>query len=287
MKRRSGIPREVGCASLAAVLSGCVLASGGGQATDASPVAPLVVGRGGSPTAESQGQGWLRVEVRWPRRDLPGFRAQAIPLRTRSIRLTTLDANATVADQRLLVRSAGSTLTSGATLLLEAGAGYSIKAEAFEEADPAVGAEPIAAGTAANVQIQKSKTTAVPITLTAAHAPAIQNLSVASGPYGLAIALTGTNFGWTKDLPFEVRFGGLLAAATRDSDTQIRTVVPLGAPSGNVTVTVDGITSSSVAMFQITEGLDASIVDRMDLPHGLDVDLQSTTTDQGIEVTLE
>lgn len=229
------------------------------------------------------------MQIRWPDRDLPGFAAQAIPLRTRSIRLTTQDPQSVIADLRLLIREGGSTATASTTMELQAGSSYGVTAEAFEEAAPADDSVPIAQATAANVPIRKSKLTRVPLTLTAAYAPAITSLSVTEGPYGTTVDVLGANFGATPGFPFAVTFGGAVATeAARSGDDKIAAKVPVGAVSGNVVVHVDGVPSTSVALFTITQGLDATLMHVADTygPNGLDVSVSSVTTEQGIEVAI-
>ena len=77
----------------------------------------------------------------------------------------------------------------------------------------------------------------------AAPAPLLSSLSPANGPMGTGVVLTGTNFtGVTA-----VSFNGTAAPFTVNSATQITATVPVGATSGNVTVTTPGGTSNGLA----------------------------------------
>jgi hypothetical protein len=235
-----------------------------------------------------EGSGWLRVRVRWPERSLPGFNAQAIPGRTRAIRLTTLDAGRQVADLRTLVRSADLSGESTASLRLAAGAGYAITAEAFEQAEPADDATPIAAGSAVNLTIRASTILAVPLTLTAAGAPSISSLSVTAGPHDTPLTIVGRHFGATPGLPWHVTIGGMRVPAIRRDDTRIEARVPEGARGGQVVVWVDEVPSTTVARFTVTQGLGVEVVSDEDMAadHGLTVDLDEALPG-GLELWLD
>jgi len=77
-------------------------------------------------------------------------------------------------------------------------------------------------------------------------APSITTLSPTSGAVGTAVTITGTNFGATQGSS-TVSFNGTLAVPTSWSSTGIVVPVPTGATTGNVTVTVGGQVSNSVA----------------------------------------
>ncbi|MBM3267691.1 MAG: IPT/TIG domain-containing protein [Candidatus Sericytochromatia bacterium] len=229
---------------------------------------PPAGGGAGAPTgalatgAQSE-RGILRIRIVWPRRDLPGFEAQVIPLRTQAIRLITRNGQGEEADRRILARTIGPAEVS-ASIFLAPGDGYSVAAAAFGEQNPSDGATPIAQGTAANLPIRAGKTVQVPITLTAAYAPAITGLAPGTGPFGTEVAISGISFGASLGLDFYVTFAGVLAASTRSSDTAAVALVPPG-PSGNVVVVVDGVPSTSVAPFAVTDGFLTSLLESIDL----------------------
>lgn len=68
--------------------------------------------------------------------------------------------------------------------------------------------------------------------------PAITGVAPASGLPGTAVVLSGTSFG---TIVGRVAFGGTPAPVTSWSDTRVVAVVPDGAPSGMVTLTVGGV----------------------------------------------
>jgi len=73
--------------------------------------------------------------------------------------------------------------------------------------------------------------------------PVITSLSPPAGPVGGTIILGGSGFGATKGSS-TVKFNGVTASTNSWSDTSITAVVPTGATSGSVTVTVGGFTSA-------------------------------------------
>lgn len=241
----------------------------------------------GAETSASQGLGLLAVRILWPNRDLPGFQMQVIPTRTTTLRLRVLNSGGERVAERLIPRLIASPAGSASIALLAA-TGYTIVADAFQENIPTETSTPIAAGTAANIFIRKSKTTSVPITLTAAYAPAITSLSVSEGPYATDVVITGKNFGYSQNLPFSVTFAGTRASATRTSESQIVTAVPSGAVSGNVVVTVDNVPSTSVSLFAVVQGLDTTVDSWEDSfkDTGLDVGVDSGSTEHGFDLDI-
>ncbi len=83
-----------------------------------------------------------------------------------------------------------------------------------------------------------------------APAPNITNLSVASGPVGTSVTITGTNFGATQGTS-TVTFNGVAGTPTSWSATSIVAPVPSGATTGSIVVTVGGVASNGVT-FTVT-----------------------------------
>jgi hypothetical protein len=75
--------------------------------------------------------------------------------------------------------------------------------------------------------------------------PTITGLSATSGAAGTAVTITGTNFGPTQGSS-TVTFNGTAATPSSWSNTSIAVAVPIGATTGNVVVTVNGVTSNGV-----------------------------------------
>src|SRR5256885_17066871 len=73
--------------------------------------------------------------------------------------------------------------------------------------------------------------------------PAITGVNPPSGPVGSSVIITGTNFGPSQGSS-TVSFNGTLAAAASSwNGTSITVLVPAGATTGNVVVTVGGMAS--------------------------------------------
>ncbi len=82
--------------------------------------------------------------------------------------------------------------------------------------------------------------------------PVISGISPASGPAGTPVDIAGSGFGPSQGSS-TVTFNGVAAPVTAWSDTLIKAVVPDGAGSGNVVVTVGGIASNGV-YFDVSTG---------------------------------
>ena len=86
---------------------------------------------------------------------------------------------------------------------------------------------------------------ALPFTVT--PPPSISGISPTAGPIGTVVTINGANFGPTVGTRTStVSFNGIVARTNSWSDTQILAPVPLGATSGNVVVSIGGITSNGV-----------------------------------------
>lgn len=81
--------------------------------------------------------------------------------------------------------------------------------------------------------------------LTVAFPPVIASLSAESGKAGDAIEILGRRFGASQGSS-SVTFAGTVAAITQWEDERIAVVVPSGAASGNLVVTVGGLASNPV-----------------------------------------
>src|SRR5947207_6064056 len=75
----------------------------------------------------------------------------------------------------------------------------------------------------------------------AAAAPSITSLNPTTSFVGMSVTIAGANFGATQGTS-TVKFNGTTATPTSWSATAIVAPVPTGATSGNVVVTVNGVT---------------------------------------------
>lgn len=76
--------------------------------------------------------------------------------------------------------------------------------------------------------------------------PLLLTISPSSGAVAATVTITGTNFGTSQENS-ALSFNGTLATASSWSDTSITVLVPVGATTGNVTVTRGGQTSNALA----------------------------------------
>ena len=81
---------------------------------------------------------------------------------------------------------------------------------------------------------------------TAGSAPNIANLNPTSGVGGTSVTITGTNFGASQGTSTVTFNGAAASSASSWSTTSISVLVPTGATTGNVVVTVGGIASNGV-----------------------------------------
>jgi hypothetical protein len=79
-------------------------------------------------------------------------------------------------------------------------------------------------------------------------APVITNLLPSAGPVGSPVTINGSNFGTSQG---QVAFNGIAAVVSNWSNSQISAVVPPGAMTGSVLITVAGVPSNE-AEFTVT-----------------------------------
>jgi sugar lactone lactonase YvrE len=80
--------------------------------------------------------------------------------------------------------------------------------------------------------------------------PSITGLAPSSGPFGTSVTISGNNFS-TLTTNNTVNFNGAEAIVSAATQSQLIVVVPSGAVSGKVTVTVEGLTGISPANFVV------------------------------------
>jgi len=89
------------------------------------------------------------------------------------------------------------------------------------------------------------------------NTPYISGLSVASGPVGTSVTITGSHFGATLGSS-TVTFNGKAASPASWSDTSITAPVPSGATTGPVVVTVGGVASNG-STFTVTSAVTPTV----------------------------
>jgi gliding motility-associated-like protein len=81
--------------------------------------------------------------------------------------------------------------------------------------------------------------------------PVIMSFSPTSGPVGISVTIYGTNLGPSPSDNI-VLFGTVTATITAATATQLTVIVPAGATTQPISVTVNGLTSTSIASFTVT-----------------------------------
>jgi hypothetical protein len=183
-----------------------------------------------------------------------------------SISFTTQSIGTSSPPQPLILTNAA---TSGVTVLNVATSGD------FSETDNCISSSPLSVGASCTVNVSFTPTTTgtrtgsvsvansantapalVSLTGTGTAAPApptITNLSPNSGAVGTSVTITGSNFGASQGTN-TVTFNGTKATPTGWSATSIVALVPAGATTGNVVVTVGGVASNGVGFTVSTLG---------------------------------
>jgi hypothetical protein len=109
---------------------------------------------------------------------------------------------------------------------------------------------PVPAGaTTGNVMVTVGGVASNGVVFTVTSPPSITSLSPTSGPVGSSVFIIGTNFGPPGNNT--VTFNGTAATIFGLTGTTISVVVPSGATTGNVVVTVSGVVSNGV-IFTVT-----------------------------------
>lgn len=208
-----------------------------------------------------RGFGVLSLEIRWPTapyQDLRGFQTQLVPTSTTQITVAVNQLGLQIATTTV-VRPAGQA-TSSATLTVPQGNNYGVVAEAFTGATG-----PIARGVAAGVNVIDGQTSSVGLILLSAYTPAISAFDVGVAKVGDPLTLSGFNLtpSWVGTAFPVVKFEGTdgstkTAAVSATGSNTVTVTVPVSAAIGNVTVTVDGATSYSSALFWVAGALTVS-----------------------------
>jgi RHS repeat-associated protein len=98
--------------------------------------------------------------------------------------------------------------------------------------------------TSGNVVVTVSSVSSAGVSFTVLLTPSVTNLSPTSGAAGTPVTITGTNFGATQGTS-TVAFNGTSATPSNWSASSIVVLVPVGASSGLISVTVGGETAFS------------------------------------------
>lgn len=118
-------------------------------------------------------------------------------------------------------------------------------------------------------------TSATNFTVSTACPPTISSFTPSNGPVGTTVIITGDDFTGTVT----VKFDGVNAPFTVNSDTQITTTVPSGATTGKITITNANGTGTSATDFIVTATPTIASFDPATGPVGTEVTINGTNFD--------
>ncbi len=105
---------------------------------------------------------------------------------------------------------------------------------------------PVPAGaTSGSVVVTVGGVASNAVTFAVIPTPGISSLNPPSGPVGVSVTISGTNFGASQGAS-TIAFNGTSATPTSWTSTTIVVPVPTGATTGNVVVTVNGVSSNGI-----------------------------------------
>ncbi len=96
------------------------------------------------------------------------------------------------------------------------------------------------------------------ITSAPANSPAIGSFTPLEGNIGTVVTITGSNFSTTASSNI-VKFNGITATITESTNTQLTVIVPDGATTGAISVTVGTLTATSSAIFTVNSSTTVAI----------------------------
>lgn len=227
--------RFVGWILLSGLLAAC-----------SSPAVPLAT----SPTANLavepaavRPMGQLSITIRWPRQ------IQLIPYSTNRVAVSVADSQNREVAAASIDQPTG-TSTSEAQVSVPAGDDLQVSVQAYQDLLT------VAEGQA-TASVKVNERTSLAIHLTPLFAPTVETFAP-NGGVGAAIALTGTQFGTSRNVPIQVTFGGVAAPSVyRQDDGHLLAVVPSGVASGSIVVTADGVPSAATGTFWVLQELSA------------------------------
>jgi len=251
-------------------LMGSILLAGGLVACTTPPVpapVPPVTSAVSEPTAVRP-MGQLTITIRWPRQ------IQLLPYSTNRVAVRIEDGNGQQVAATSIEQPTG-TSTSETRVSVPAGDGLKVTVEAYQDTLKVAEGE-------ATTSVKVNERTSLAIHLTPTLVPSVTAYTP-NGGVGAVIALTGTLFGASRNVPIQVNFGGQAATAVyRLDDEHLLAIVPPGISSASIVVTVDGVASAPTDPFWVIQGLTALDQSSYSLASGDTLPLSITaTTAQG------
>lgn len=244
----------------------CLLLVAGGLGACTAPLPPLqepVTATPGSPAAPLA-MGHLTITIRWPRQ------VQLLPYSTNRIGVQVKTPAGDLLAETTLEQPTG-TATSVTQLPVPAGEGLRVFVQGYQDDLK------VAEGDATTT-LRVNERTALAIHLAPVFVPTLDAFPP-NGGVGAAIALTGTHFGATRNVPIQVTFGGLQASAVyRQDDTHLLAIVPPGFATGSLVVTADGVPSQPAGTFHVLQLLSPLAQQTYTLAPGATLSLEVTAS---------
>lgn len=249
--------RLVSCLLVAGGLGACTPTPPGTQATVPAPA--------GIGIAAVMPMGKLHITIRWPRQ------IQLLPYSTNRLAVQVLDASNHELAAASLEQSTGAS-TSETQVAVPAGIDLRVFVQGYQDALK------IAEGMA-TASIKVNERTPLAIHLTPTYVPTLSSYAP-NGGVGAAIALSGSHFGASRNVPIQVTFGGMPATAVyRQNDALVHAIVPPSVVSGPIVVTADGVPSAPSGTFWVLTQLSPLAASSYSLTVGasLSLDVAAST----------
>ncbi len=215
-------------------------------------IAPPGTSRDPEPDGQIRNTSTLLVRVAWPR----ARGAQLLPVSTRTLRVTVRDSADVLVGDLVLSRSAGSVESAGEIGRLPAGP-VKVRATALDAASLEV-----AAGER-SLTLVPNKRAVLEIELQPTRQPAITGIAPLAGGPGTQVVVSGANFPIDAETEIAVKVGG---TAVETANVQVfgadvmAFILPPGATTGAVVVSVDGLSTASAQVFTTVASLSLSPV---------------------------
>lgn len=225
--------------ALLTVLVGC-------QTPGLRPVIPSTgdsITRTATPGVPSE----VAITIRWP------YRAQVLPTSSQRLSLQLSGPTSQTVD---VFRPEGTAPSSTATMSVDVGTGYTLRAEAYDSAPtPRL----VASGTSTAFDVRANERTSVTIGLTPVFVPTVTGFSPDNGGPGSTVEVYGTHFGQDRGLKPGFTFNGVAATTVYPpQEGTVSVLVPTSATSGLIVPMVDGVTGTGSGSFTVLKQLGIS-----------------------------
>lgn len=228
------------------VALGLLLTAAGCQAPVLRSVLPEQAAPQGIPQ-EVTGQarpGEVAVTIRWP------YRTQVIPTSAERLAFTLSGPHPQTLD---VLRPAGTSPVSTATMSVEVGTGYRLTVRAY---DGSAQGRLVAEGQSALFDVLTNVLTPVRIRLDGAIKPVITAFAPDNGGPGSSVIINGSLLGAERGFIPSFLFGGIPTTQNYPAqDGTASAVVPLNAVTGAIAPVVDGVQGDAFGTFTVLQGI--------------------------------